>query len=45
MPSEIIIKFQEKIFLFYRRQGLVLPWRQTTDPYRILVAEIMLQQT
>ncbi len=22
-----------------------LPWRQTTDPYRIMVAEIMLQQT
>ena len=22
-----------------------LPWRQTTDPYRILVSEIMLQQT
>jgi len=45
MPSEIIRKFQEKIFLFYRRQGRDLPWRQTTDPYRILVAEIMLQQT
>jgi len=45
MSSEIIRKFQEKIFLFYRCQGRDLPWRRTTDPYRILVAEIMLQQT
>lgn len=27
---------------FYRRE---LPWRTTTDPYRILVSEMMLQQT
>jgi len=45
MSSEIIRKFQEKIFLFYRRQGRFLPWRETTDPYRVLVSEIMLQQT
>jgi len=45
MSPEIIRKFQEKIFLFYRCQRRDLPWRQTTDPYRILVAEIMLQQT
>ncbi len=29
----------------YRRQARDLPWRATTDPYRILVSEIMLQQT
>ncbi|NIA18994.1 MAG: Fe-S cluster assembly protein HesB [Xanthomonadaceae bacterium] len=45
MSSEIIRKFQEKIFLFYHCHGRDLPWRRTTDPYRILVAEIMLQQT
>ena len=43
--STAIRKFQEKIFAFYRRQGRDLPWRRTTDPYRILVSEIMLQQT
>ena len=31
---------------FYKQHGRhELPWRQTTDPYRILVSEIMLQQT
>jgi A/G-specific adenine glycosylase len=43
--STAIRKFQEKIFAFYRQQGRDLPWRRTTDPYHILVAEIMLQQT
>ena len=30
---------------WYRRHGRDLPWRNTTDPYHILVSEIMLQQT
>jgi A/G-specific adenine glycosylase len=30
---------------WYRRQGRELPWRQTRDPYRIWLSEIMLQQT
>jgi A/G-specific adenine glycosylase len=30
---------------FYRRNKRDLPWRYTTDPYRILVSELMLQQT
>lgn len=29
----------------YRRHGRDFPWRKTRDPYRILVSEIMLQQT
>ncbi len=31
--------------MFYRAHGRHLPWRETKDPYRILVSEIMLQQT
>ncbi len=32
--------------LWYARDGRThLPWRQTRDPYRIVVSEIMLQQT
>lgn len=39
-------KFQKKILDFYAVSGRhVLPWRQTSDPYRILVSEVMLQQT
>jgi A/G-specific adenine glycosylase len=30
---------------WFRRHGRDLPWRQTRDPYRILVSELMLQQT
>ena len=30
---------------WYRRRGRELPWRQTRDPYRIWISEIMLQQT
>jgi len=37
--------FQKKILSFYRRQGRRLPWRETTDPYSILISEVMLQQT
>jgi len=30
---------------WYQVHGRDLPWRRTTDPYRILISEIMLQQT
>ncbi len=30
---------------WFREQGRDLPWRRTTDPYAILVSEVMLQQT
>lgn len=36
---------QQDLLDWYRRQGRDLPWRTTRDPYRILVSEIMLQQT
>ncbi len=30
---------------FYNARGRQLPWRETRDPYRILISEVMLQQT
>src|SRR5262245_21699876 len=30
---------------WYRRNARPLPWRNTADPYRIWISEIMLQQT
>jgi A/G-specific adenine glycosylase len=33
------------VLRWYHRHGRVLPWRDTRDPYRILVSEVMLQQT
>lgn len=39
-------KFQDIIKDYYAKAGRHnLPWRQTRDPYRILVSEVMLQQT
>jgi len=38
-------KFQETIYRHYRENPRTLPWRKTRRPYRILVSEIMLQQT
>jgi A/G-specific adenine glycosylase len=45
IPLEEIQRFQQKIFLFYQQNKRELPWRNTTDPYKILLSELMLQQT
>jgi len=37
--------FQNKIRSFYKENKREFPWRNTTDPYKIVVSEIMLQQT
>lgn len=38
--------FRKLIWSWYRRNGRYdLPWRKTHDPYKILVSEVMLQQT
>ena len=37
--------FQKKLLHWYRASKRDLPWRRTRDPYKILVSEIMLQQT
>lgn len=39
------MQFQRKIFSFYHKHKRDLPWRNTTDPYNILLSEFMLQQT
>lgn len=38
-------RFVVKLLRWYARHGRDLPWRRTRNPYRILVSEIMLQQT
>ena len=40
-----IQEIQQTIIQWYKQYGRQLPWRQTTNPYRILVSEMMLQQT
>ena len=36
---------QERLLAWYAAHGRDLPWRHTTDPYAVLVSEVMLQQT
>jgi A/G-specific adenine glycosylase len=38
-------RFQNRLLKWYADHGRDLPWRNTSDPYRILVSEVMLQQT
>lgn len=37
--------FKRHLLRWYAKHQRPLPWRQTEDPYKILVSEIMLQQT
>ncbi|MDZ7724346.1 MAG: A/G-specific adenine glycosylase [candidate division KSB1 bacterium] len=37
--------FQNQLIEWYQDEFRDLPWRQTSDPYRIWISEIMLQQT
>lgn len=38
-------QFQRALLAWFAEHGRDLPWRRTTNPYRILVSEVMLQQT
>ncbi|MCJ7545634.1 MAG: A/G-specific adenine glycosylase [Deltaproteobacteria bacterium] len=40
-----IRRFQKEIYLHYKRHRRALPWRRTHVPYKILLSELMLQQT
>ena len=38
--------FKKKVWGYYKKSGRHnLPWRHTRDPYKILISEVMLQQT
>lgn len=48
MPASIVsedITFSQKLIRWYHRHHRDLPWRRTTDPYKIWLSEIILQQT
>jgi len=40
-----IAAFREAVYAEHRERGRMLPWRETRDPWSILVSELMLQQT
>src|SRR5262245_51612832 len=37
--------FRRRLLAWYSRHQRALPWRETRDPYSVLVSEFMLQQT
>ena len=45
LDPDALHTFGTKLRAWYRRHARDLPWRRTRDPYRILVSELMLQQT
>ncbi|MFP4227016.1 MAG: A/G-specific adenine glycosylase, partial [Desulfobacterales bacterium] len=44
-PADKAAKIQKALLAWYQAHHRNLPWRQSQDPYRIWVSEIMLQQT
>lgn len=44
-PPDVRRAFVRRLLPWYRAHRRSLPWRRTADPYRVLVSEIMLQQT
>jgi A/G-specific adenine glycosylase len=44
-PAGRRLPLQRLLLAWYRSEARPLPWRRTRDPWRILVSEIMLQQT
>jgi len=43
--DEAIFRFRSEIYDYYRESGREFSWRSNPSPYRVLVSEIMLQQT
>jgi len=39
------IQFRRKLLYWFRKNGRVFPWRETSDPWKILIAEMMLRRT
>ena len=45
LDARVVSEFGRRLRAWYRRTARDLPWRRTRDAYRILVSELMLQQT
>jgi A/G-specific adenine glycosylase len=45
VDARVARAFSSRLRAWFRRAGRQLPWRDTRDPYRVLVSEAMLQQT
>ncbi len=46
LPNQALRRrFRRRLLAWYDAHGRELQWRKTSDPYHILVSEMMLQQT
>ena len=45
LPSAWKQAFRRKLQAWYAKHARVLPWRESHDPYRVWLSEVMLQQT
>ncbi|HMI51316.1 MAG TPA: A/G-specific adenine glycosylase [Candidatus Saccharimonadales bacterium] len=45
VPADQLAEFRKELLGWFRQFQRELPWRQSKDPYRIWLSEIMLQQT
>ncbi|HJJ48250.1 MAG TPA: A/G-specific adenine glycosylase [Methanocorpusculum sp.] len=46
VTENLMQDFRDYVFAFYEKNGRhEMQWRHTTDPYKIIVSEVMLQQT
>lgn len=45
LSPEQISQFREAVWGYYRENGRAMPWREDPSPYKVLVSELMLQQT
>ena len=45
LPFDKTNAFRDHLLTWWQANRRDLPWRQTRDPYRILISEVMLQQT
>lgn len=40
-----IFRFRKAVIKWYKQNGRTFPWRNTADPFKLLIAEIMLRRT
>jgi A/G-specific adenine glycosylase len=44
-PIDDPLKFQTALIEWFKSEGKTYPWRETAEPWHILISEVMLQQT
>ena len=46
IPSESeVASFRRRMLFWFKKHGRIFPWRQNHDPFKVLIAELMLRRT